>query len=176
MDKLVKISLEAHQALVALAARKQRSLKDFLEQSINYFKILELDPKEIDAEGIRSEIKKLDRRIVSFFRTQENEKIAPILDELSIISKTIVESIHVAPDRKDIEGMLVIIRESINKVVTSQNNVARMMTETRSRELADIKQKARRVFSEYLDEVEKKGALSSRKIIDDKYQRLFETI
>lgn len=176
MDKQVKISLSTHQTLVALAAKKERSLKDFLEQCINYFKVTELDPKEIDADGIRVEIKKLDRRIVSFFKTQEKEKIAPILDELSIISKTITESLSTSPTKKDFTSLSGIVREYIQKVIDSQNNVGRLMTENRIRELNDTKQKARRVFQEYLQEIENKGSLASRKPIDDKYKKLFETI
>lgn len=176
MDKQVKISLLSHETLVALAAKKDRTLKDFLEQCINYFKITELDPKEIDAEGIRIEIKKLDRRIVSFFKTQEKEKIAPILDELSIISKSITESLSISPTKKDFTSLSGIVKEYIQKVIDSQNNSTRSMTETRIRELNEAKQKSRRIFQEYLEEVESKGTLASRKPIDDKYKKLFETI
>ena len=176
MDKLVKISSESHQTLVALAAKKQRSLKDFLEQSINYFNTLGTDPREIDSESIRAEIKKLDRRIVSFFRTQESEKIAPILDELSIISKTITESLKVAPAKKDFALLADIVQNNVQKILDSQNNVARKMAETRLKEMSELKQKARRIFNEYLEEVENKGTLVSRRPIDEKFTKLFETI
>jgi hypothetical protein len=176
MDKQVKISLTSHQILVALAAKKDRSLKDFLEQCINYFKITELDPKEIDAEGIRVEIKKLDRRIVSFFKTQEKEKIAPILDELSIISKTITNSLLASPSKSDFTNLSKNTKEYLDKVAESQNRVAQTFGELRLRELREVKNKSRAIFNEYLAEIENKGTLVSRKPIDEKYKKLFETI
>lgn len=176
MDKQVKISLTSHQTLSALAAKKDRSLKDFLEQCIQYFKVTELDPKEIDAEGIRAEIKKVDRRIVSFFKTQEKEKIAPILDELSIISKTINESLNASPTKKDFVTLSTITKEHLQKVGEAQNNLARSFAETRIRELSEVKQKARKIFNDYLLELDAKNTLTARKPIDDKYKKIFETI
>lgn len=176
MDKQVKISIEAHQSLSTLAAKRERSLKDFLEQSIRYFKITELDPKEIDADGIKVEIKKLDRRIVSFFKTQEKEKIAPILDELSIISRAITESLNIAPSKKDFGILSGIVKEYIQKLIDNQNNLGRIMAETRSKDMNEIKQKAKGIFQDYLQEIETKGTLVSRKPIDDKYRKLFESI
>lgn len=169
MDKQVKISLTSHQTLTALAAKKDRSLKDFLEQCIQYFKITELDPKEIDADGIRVEIKKLDRRVVSFFKTQEKEKIAPILDELSIISKNLTQNLTSAPTKKDFNVLSSIMTENIKKLIDSHNNVFKSLTDARTKEILETKQKAKRLFREYLTEVENKGALASKKSIDEKY-------
>jgi ElaB/YqjD/DUF883 family membrane-anchored ribosome-binding protein len=176
MDKQVKISLAYHQILTTLAAKKNRSLKDFLEQAINYFKVTELDPKEIDSEGIKVEIKKLDRRIVSFFRTQEKEKIAPILDELSIISKTINENLTVSPSKKDFSQLAGMTKEALQKVVDSHNGLIRTTSEVRLKELSEIKMKYRRLFQEYLNEIEAKGALTSPKAINDKFKKAFDSI
>lgn len=176
MDKQVKISLTSHQTLTTLAAKKDRSLKDFLEQCIQYFKITELDPKEIDADGIRVEIKKLDRRVVSFFKTQEKEKIAPILDELSIISKGITQSLAVAPTKKDFTGLSAIVTDHIKKLIDSHNSIFKSLSEVRTKEILESKQKARKLFREYLTEVENKGALASKRTIDEKYIKAFDAI
>lgn len=176
MDKQVKISIQSHGTLTALAAKKDRSLKDFLEQCINYFKVTELDPNEIDADGIRVEIKKLDRRIVSFFKTQEKEKIAPILDELSIISKTISQSLTTAPSKKDFATLTASVKENIQNLIVSHNQLATAQRDGRVKDLEIIRQKAKRLFNEYIEEVESKSTLASRKPIDDKFKKLFETI
>lgn len=176
MDKLVKISLEAHHTLTVLAAKKQRSLKDYVEQTINYFHMLGLDPKEIDSESIRAEIKKLDTRIVSFFRTQEKQMIQPLLEELSIISKTIIENIKVAPDKKDFAALSKGVGTSVQALIESHKSLSGKVGEVRLRELSEIKQKARKLFNDYLEEVENKGTLASRKPIDDKYKKLLEAI
>jgi hypothetical protein len=176
MDKQVKISITSHQVLTALAAKKDRSLKDFLEQCINYFKVTELDPKEIDSEGIRAEIKKLDRRIVSFFKVQEKEKIAPIVEELSIISKAISNSLGVAPTKKDFALLSGTVTEALKKVAESQKDASGKMAEARLIEISQTKQKARKLFQDYLQEVDNKGAIASRKPIDEKYLKLFATI
>jgi hypothetical protein len=47
------------------------------------------------------------------------------------------------------------------------------MTENRVAEINLTKQKARRIFQEYLQEVDNKSAIASRKPIDEKYQVLF---
>lgn len=176
MDKQVKISSSYHQTLVTLAAKKDRSLKDYLEQCILFFKTTELDPKEIDAEGIRSEIKKLDRRVVSFFKTQEKEKIEPILDELSIISKSITESLSISPTKKDYSMLAGFTKESIQKLTESHNNLAKILGEAKAREILDLKHRARKAFNDYLVELEGKGALTSPKAINDNYKRVFETL
>jgi hypothetical protein len=113
---------------------------------------------------------------VSFFKTQEKEKIAPILDELSIISRAITESLNIAPSKKDFGILSGIVKEYIQRLIDSQNNLGRIMTETRSKDMNEIKQKAKGIFQDYLQEIETKGTLASRKPIDDKYRKLFESI
>ncbi len=176
MEKLVRISEEAHKTLNSLAAKKNRSLKDFVEQAINYFQVLGLDPKEIDSESIRAEIKKLDTRIVSFFKTQEKQMIQPLLEELSIISKTLIDNIKIAPDKKDFVALSKGVATSIQSLIESHKSLSGKVAEVRLKELSEIKQKARKLFNDYLDEVENKGTLASRKPIDDKYRKLLESI
>lgn len=176
MDKQVKISHTAHQTLTTLAAKKDRSLKDYLEQCILYFKVTELDPKEIDADGIKVELKKLDRRIVSFFRVQEKEKIGPIVDELAIISKSLADGLKISPSKKDFTDLSTIVKETINRLIENQKNVAGLMADTRVREVKEIKLKSRKLFQEYLVELESKSLVVSRKALDEKYVKLFENL
>ena len=175
MDKLVKISEDAHKTLASMAAKKNRSLKEFLEQSINFFQTLGLDPREIDSESIRAEIKKLDARIISFFKTQEKQMIQPLLEELSIISKTIIDNIKVAPDKKDFIALSKGVSSSMQTLVDSHKSLSGRIAEVRIKELSDVKQKARKLFNDYLEEVDNNRMLASRKPIDDKYRKLLET-
>ena len=81
-----------------------------------------------------------------------------------------------APAKKDFALLADIVQNNVQKILDSQNNVARKMAETRLKEMSELKQKARRIFNEYLEEVENKATLVSRRPIDEKFTKLFETI
>ena len=89
LSKPLQIHSETHKNLRKLSGEHGRSMKEFIAQMVNYFKRTGIDPLDIKTENSTSAIKALDKRLIGFIKTQEKEKLIPLLDELSILSKTI---------------------------------------------------------------------------------------
>jgi NifB/MoaA-like Fe-S oxidoreductase len=76
-------------SLRALARKHNLKQVDFINHSISYFKKTGINPAD-EIFSPREEINKLTTRvdqIVRFIRTQEEKKLTPLLDELTIVSR-----------------------------------------------------------------------------------------
>jgi|GEM_PF-3158603 len=102
MDKQVKIEEAYHKDLCILSKQTHRTQKEYIEQCISYFKLTGKDPKDVNAESIVAQIKKLENKLVSFIRVQERDKIDPIFEELSVIAKNFEEKFQNIPTKKEI--------------------------------------------------------------------------
>lgn len=84
MDKHIRISAGSHAHLKKLAKRHGKSIKELTEQMINYFRRTDIDPSDVSFKSSADAIKSLDKRLIGFIKTQEKEKLNPLLDEVSI--------------------------------------------------------------------------------------------
>lgn len=78
--KTIMIDSLTHKELMKLSDEHNNSIKGFVEDSIIYFKKTGINPKDLKNESASILIKTIDRRIVSFFKTQEKNILMPILD------------------------------------------------------------------------------------------------
>ncbi|RUA29822.1 BfmA/BtgA family mobilization protein [Robiginitalea biformata] len=80
--KSIIINERSHKELKKLAQEHQRNIGKFTEEMILYFQKTGTDPRAINGKNASEMIKVIDRRIVSFFKTQESEILYPIQQQL----------------------------------------------------------------------------------------------
>lgn len=80
--KSIIISERSHRELKKLASEHNRGVGRFTEEMIHYFQKTGTDPQAIKGRNATEMIKVVDRRIVSFFKTQESEILYPIQKQL----------------------------------------------------------------------------------------------
>jgi len=80
--KSIIINERSHKELKKLAREYNRNIGKFTEEMILYFQKTGTDPQAIKGKNATEMIKVIDRRIVSFFKTQESEILYPIHNQL----------------------------------------------------------------------------------------------
>ncbi|WP_138259033.1 BfmA/BtgA family mobilization protein [Maribacter aurantiacus] len=81
--KSIIINERSHRELKKLAQEHNRNIGKFTEEMILYFQKTGTDPQAIKGKNASEMIKVIDRRIVSFFKTQESEILYPIQAQLN---------------------------------------------------------------------------------------------
>ena len=89
--KILQLNEATHASLKRLAKDHGRSMKQLVAEMVNYFRQSGIDPEQVNAGSSANAIKSLERRFTTFMRSQEKEKLAPMLDELAIVSKLLRE-------------------------------------------------------------------------------------
>ncbi len=80
IKKSILIDVKSYKDLTSLSEENNTSKKGFIEASIVYFKKTGINPKDFKNESPSILIKAIDKRIVSFIKTQEKNISMPILD------------------------------------------------------------------------------------------------
>ncbi|WP_437824820.1 BfmA/BtgA family mobilization protein [Tenacibaculum mesophilum] len=80
--KSIIISERGHKELKKLASDHNRSIGGFTEEMILFFKKTGTDPRIIKGKSTTEMIKVIDRRIVSFFKTQEADILYPMRQQI----------------------------------------------------------------------------------------------
>lgn len=57
----------------------------FFSEMVNYFGYTGANPSDLNHDSASAAIKALDKRIIGFIKTQEKEKLTPLLEELAIL-------------------------------------------------------------------------------------------
>jgi len=78
MKKSIIINQRSHKDLKKLADEYNRNIGSFTEDMILFFKKTGTDPQAIKGRSATEMIKVIDRRIVSFFKTQEQDILVPM--------------------------------------------------------------------------------------------------
>lgn len=82
MKKSIIISSTSHKNLKKLASEHNRSIGRFTEEMILFFQKTGTDPQVINGKSATEMIKVIDRRIVSFFKTQEADILYPMSQQI----------------------------------------------------------------------------------------------
>ena len=96
LKKSIVISSTSHKFLKKLASEHNRSIGKFTEEMILFFQKTGTDPQVIKGKSATEMIKVIDRRIVSFFKTQEADILYPMRQEIQengIITKELFEKL-----------------------------------------------------------------------------------
>lgn len=228
MEKLVRIKGEAHAELEILADKHQRSMKQFTEQMIAYFKKFKIDPADLKDENVSVALRSLRNDLIGFIKTQEKDKLIPTLEELRFVSQHVQQAttgLHSQASHQDsmktLEKWLSALHQELYGVSTLREtryslrshiqeqreflevdlkathqllatqgaeNTQQLgeltkvlrsslaQTQAARQENDKIRCKANELFLDYLKELDQKGALASRKPIDDKYHGLFSQL
>lgn len=76
--KSIIININSHKELKKLAEEHNKPIGKFTEEMILFFKKTGNDPSVINGKSASEMIKVIDRRIVSFFKTQERDILHPM--------------------------------------------------------------------------------------------------
>lgn len=76
--KSIIINVNSHKELKKLAEEHNKPIGKFTEEMILFFKKTGNDPSVINGKSASEMIKVIDRRIVSFFKTQERDLLHPM--------------------------------------------------------------------------------------------------
>ena len=82
MKKSIVISERSHKQLKKLASEHNRNIGKFTEEMILFFQKTGTDPQAIKGKSTSEMIKVIDRRIVSFFKTQEADILYPMQQQI----------------------------------------------------------------------------------------------
>lgn len=72
------INSRVHKDLKKLASEHNRPIGKFTEEMVLFFKKTGTDPQAINGKSATEMIKVIDKRIVSFFKTQEQDILLPM--------------------------------------------------------------------------------------------------
>jgi hypothetical protein len=181
--KAVPLEESTHKLLCELAKAHGCSIKRFTALMVAYFKATGVDPNEIKGENTAAAIKALDHRLISFIRTQEQKKLNPLLDELSVIARQLSGFLGDYATKEDVGGWAEKILESHNEGSVKQLeelkwlhgqvgekvengkkiqyslrdwmvHISRQQEENNQKALEEKKAKAATLFSAYLKQLE----------------------
>lgn len=85
--RAVPMDDDIHKRLKKLADDNHKTMKEFQAAMVNFFWRTGIDPFDVRNENVGAAIRGLDKRFVSFIKTQEKELLNPILDGLTMVSK-----------------------------------------------------------------------------------------
>lgn len=116
------VNQDSGKKLRELAKKYNTSAKDFAQKMILYFYRTGHDPEDLKVEGSTEAIKKLDKRLISFIRTQEKEKLAPMLEEIGLANKQLHTFMEQAPSK-----------DQLRQIVENQKKLKSMFEEIMSK-------------------------------------------
>lgn len=114
------------------------SLGELVQHSVVYFKKTGINPSNAENESPIKAIKELDKhigQIVAFIRTQEKEKLNPLLEYLIIISKQLDDSIKKLPAAERFEVVIKSVNAHLNAGQENYKKQMAVLTESRQETL-----------------------------------------
>lgn len=96
----IAVSGQTHKDVKALSEALDLNIGEFIKYSTLYFKKTGIDPSKSDSESPHKVVKELERRVgqvIAFIKTQETEKLNPLLEHLIIITRQLEDTIVKAP-------------------------------------------------------------------------------
>jgi hypothetical protein len=115
--KMRSVSSESFADFEKLAKSYEMTKNDFFSIMVNHLKVTKADPRDpkptniTDAiKAVEKRISDLDKRIISFVKTQEKELLKPTLDEIQLLAKQYAKDDLVEKIR------------AVNRNVTTRNN------------------------------------------------------
>lgn len=82
-SKSILIDWKSHKDLKKLAKEHNKGIGQFTVEMITYFRKTGTDPQVINGKSATEMIKVIDRRIVSFFKTQEADILYPMQNKIN---------------------------------------------------------------------------------------------
>lgn len=117
----------------------------FVLHSAEYFRKTGIDPSKSDIENPYKVMKELEKRVgqvVSFIKTQEEEKLDPLLEQLIFLTQTLDASIKILPSS-----------ERFDKVVKGVNYHANLLVENHKKQMDFLRESQEKMNDENKQEL-----------------------
>lgn len=118
----INISKSYKNELKKLAKAWGKPQKTFIEECIYFFKISNMNPANVENFSPKTAMEKLTKKVestIGFFINHEKNNLSPLLDELHILSKSVVKGIEHSITKEDlnqIEEDLKNFNENISEI------------------------------------------------------------
>ncbi len=102
----IAIDERTHKEAKTLCKTLNLNLGELVQHSVQYFKKTGIDPSKADSESPHKVVKELEKRIgqlVAFIKTQEQEKMNPLLENLIILKGQMEDILQKLPKAERFE-------------------------------------------------------------------------
>jgi tRNA U55 pseudouridine synthase TruB len=116
------------------------TLGEFVLHSAEYFRKTGIDPSKSDSENPYKVMKELEKRVgqvVSFIKTQEQEKLNPLFEQLIFLTQKLDEALKILP-----------ASERFDQVVKGVNYHANLSAENHKKQMDFLKQSQQKISDE----------------------------
>jgi hypothetical protein len=107
--KSIAINEQAHKEIKALCKTLEVNIGEFVQYSVQYFKRTGIDPGKSDNENPHKALKELSKRveqIIGVIKTQEQDKINPLLDTIMMLVRRAELMLNEAPKETTFKTVL----------------------------------------------------------------------
>lgn len=144
--KSIRIYEDTFIGLDTLANRYGTSKTELLEAMKNYFLTTGINPFE--PTDVTTEVKKLKNQLISFIRTQEKEKLNPMIKKVDVIVQSVAN--HIEMNDKPIEKTKTLITKLasfINEKHTAELSKSEEQYQDLNKKLEDINTQLQAILS-----------------------------
>ena len=136
------IAVSAHALKEAKLASKtlDLTLGEFVLHSAEYFRKTGIDPSKSGIESPYKAIKELEKRVgqvVAFIKTQEQEKLNPLLEQLIFLTQKLDEVVMKLP-----------ASERFDQVIKGVNHHANLLIDSHKKQMAFLEQSQQKITDE----------------------------
>ena len=128
----IAIDGRTHKEAKTLCKTLGFNLGELVQHSVQYFKKTGIDPSKADSESPHKVVKELEKRIgqlVAFIKTQEQEKMNPLLENLIILKHQMEDILKKLPQA-----------ERFETAITTGNKAIILLIENHEKEMELLKQ------------------------------------
>lgn len=139
---MTSIAVSAHALKEAKIASKtlELTLGEFVLHSAEYFRKTGIDPSKSDNENPYKAIKELEKRVgqvVAYIKTQEQEKLNPLLEQLIFLTRKLDEVVKKLP-----------ASERFDQVIKGVNHHANLLVENHKKQMDFLRQSQQQISDE----------------------------
>ncbi len=145
MRKMIAIDGQAHKEAKALSKTLELELGKFVQHITAYFRKTGIDPSKSDNESPLKAIKELEKRVgqvVSFIKTQEQEKLNPLFEQLIFLTRKLDETMQKLP-----------ASERFDQVIKGVNHHANLAVENHKKQIEFLRESQQKINDENRQEL-----------------------
>ena len=137
MRKTIAVKEKIHKEVKTLSKTLELELGEFVEHSMLYFKKTGINPSKSLSESPLKAIEELNKRVgqvVGYIKTQEQEKLNPLLEQLIILSRRLEDALNKLP-----------ASERFDQVIKGVNHHANLSLENHKKQMAFLQESQQRM-------------------------------
>jgi hypothetical protein len=140
MRRTIAVNAQTHAEVKTLSKTLNMELGEFVKHSAMYFKKTGIDPSKSDNESPHKVMKELEKRVgqvVAYIKTQEQEKLNPLLDQLIILTRKLDEALNILPKS-----------ERFDQVIKGVNHHANLQVDNHKKQMDFLHQSQEKISDE----------------------------